>query len=69
MFESAGTRIAYIDHSKFERRALYALGPLSDFDTVIVDAKTAEEYVQALQRDGANVIVAPDLTAPVAADA
>lgn len=61
MFESARTRVAYIDHSKFERRALHAMRPLSDFDAVIVDAKTAEKDVQSLQREGANVIVAPDL--------
>src|SRR4029078_11631542 len=34
MCESARTRIAYLDHSKFDRRALHALCPLSDFDTV-----------------------------------
>jgi len=69
MFESARTRVAYIDHSKFERRALHALGPLSDFDAVIVDAGTADQHVQSLRRDGVDVIVAPDLTAPVAAEA
>jgi DeoR/GlpR family transcriptional regulator of sugar metabolism len=60
MFESARTRIAYIDHTKFEQRALHALGPLNEFDAVIVDARTAEEHIQSLQRDGANVIIAPD---------
>ncbi|SIM51332.1 DeoR/GlpR family DNA-binding transcription regulator [Micromonospora cremea] len=71
MFESARTRVAYVDHSKFERRALHALGPLSDFDVVIVDSKTADEHVQSLQRDGAKIIVAPDLSVgvPVAAEA
>ncbi|SCL21667.1 DNA-binding transcriptional regulator of sugar metabolism, DeoR/GlpR family [Micromonospora pallida] len=70
MFEAARTRIAYVDHSKFERRALHALGPLSEFDTVIVDAKTAGEHVQALRRDGANVVVAPEgTTAPDSSEA
>jgi DeoR/GlpR family transcriptional regulator of sugar metabolism len=53
--------VAYVDHTKFERRALHALGPLSEFDAVIVDAGTAEEHIQALKRDGTNVIVAPEI--------
>lgn len=61
MFESARTRIAYLDHSKFDRRALHALGPLSDFDTVIVDDRTSEDHIRSLRLDGANVIVAPDI--------
>ncbi|GAS90232.1 DeoR/GlpR family DNA-binding transcription regulator [Mycolicibacterium brisbanense] len=63
MFESARTRIAYLDHSKFERRALHALGPLSDFDTVIVDSRTPEDQIRALRLDGVNVVVAPDIGA------
>jgi DeoR/GlpR family transcriptional regulator of sugar metabolism len=61
MFESARTRIAYLDHSKFERRALHALGPLSDFDTVIVDSRTSEDQIRGLRLDGVNVVVAPDV--------
>lgn len=61
MFESARTRVAYVDHTKFERRALHALVPLNAFDTVIVDAQTPREHIQALQREGTNVVVAPDL--------
>jgi DeoR/GlpR family transcriptional regulator of sugar metabolism len=61
MFESARTRIAFLDHSKFERRALHALGPLSDFDTVIVDSGTSEDHVRSLRLDGVNVVVAQDI--------
>jgi len=61
MFESARTRIAYLDHSKFERRALHALGPLSDFDTVIVDSGTSEDHIRSLRLDGVNVVVAQDI--------
>lgn len=60
MFEAARTRIAYIDHTKFERRALHALCPLSDFDTVIVDAATSPDLIRGLERDGATVVVAPE---------
>ncbi|GAB3832204.1 DeoR/GlpR family DNA-binding transcription regulator [Dactylosporangium cerinum] len=63
MFESARTRIAYVDHTKFERRALHALGPLHEFDAVIVDAHTSEDHIRSLQRDGAEVIIAPDIPA------
>lgn len=59
MFESARTRIAYLDHSKFDRRALHALCPLSEFDTVIVDSGTSEDHIRSLRLDGANVVVAP----------
>lgn len=69
MFESARTRVAYVDHSKFEQRALHAMRPLSDFDMVIVDAKTAAKDVQSLQRDGAKVVVAPDLDGAAAVPA
>lgn len=64
MFESARTRIAYLDHSKFELRALHALGPLRDFDTVIVDSRTSEEHLRGLRADGVNVVVAPDVAPP-----
>lgn len=60
MFEAARTRIAYIDHTKFEQRALHALGPLSDFDTVIVDSHTSPDLIRGLERDGATVVVAPE---------
>src|SRR5260370_12225258 len=56
MFESARTRIAYLDYSKFDRRALHALGPLTHFDTVIVDAPTSEYHIRSLRVDGANVV-------------
>lgn len=59
MFDSAKTRILLADHTKFEKRALHALAPLSDFDTVIVDAGTTVEHVTRLRSKGINVVVAP----------
>jgi DeoR/GlpR family transcriptional regulator of sugar metabolism len=64
MFDSARTRIAYLDHSKFERRALHAFAPLRDFDTVIVDCRTPEDQIRSLRLDGVNVVVAPDIGPP-----
>src|SRR4051812_5029604 len=37
MFDSAAMRILLADHTKFERRALHAMGSLDEFDVVIVD--------------------------------
>jgi DeoR/GlpR family transcriptional regulator of sugar metabolism len=59
MFDSARTRILLADHTKFERRALHAIMPLSEFDTVIVDAGTRAEHVRRLRSQGINVVVAP----------
>jgi DeoR/GlpR family transcriptional regulator of sugar metabolism len=59
MFDAAKTRILLADHTKFEKRALHALAPLSDFDVVIVDAGTPIEHVSRLRAKGINVVVAP----------
>jgi DeoR/GlpR family transcriptional regulator of sugar metabolism len=59
MFDSARTRILLADHTKFERRALHAIVPLSDFDTVIVDDGTPSEHVRRLRTKGIHVVVAP----------
>ena len=37
MFDSAKQRILMMDHTKFERRALYHFAHLNEFDAVIVD--------------------------------
>ncbi|NHI19613.1 DeoR/GlpR transcriptional regulator [Phycicoccus endophyticus] len=63
MFAAARRRVLYVDHSKFEARALHALLPLSDFDTVIVDAGTPDEHLDRLRRAGIDLVVAgPDNT-------
>jgi DeoR/GlpR family transcriptional regulator of sugar metabolism len=62
MFDAARTRILLADHTKFERRALHAIVPLSDFDTVILDAGTPEQHVDRLRSKGINVVVTPPLT-------
>lgn len=58
MFEAAAQRILYVDHTKFERRALHALLPLTDFDIVIVDAQTPEEHVKRLRLNDVEVVIA-----------
>jgi len=58
MFESASTRILLADHTKFERRALHAMLPLSEFDAVVVDADTDRAHVERLRKHGVRVVVA-----------
>lgn len=60
MFESAKRRILYVDHTKFERRALHALAPLSDFDVVIVDDQTSLEERRRIERADVTLLVAAD---------
>ncbi len=58
MFDSAARRILLLDHSKFARRALHALAPLTDFDLVIVDDGLAPEHIERMRAKGINVEVA-----------
>lgn len=58
MFDASKMRILLVDHTKFERRALHALAPLSDFDIVIVDDKTPTEHIKRMRAQGINVVVA-----------
>lgn len=58
MFASAAKRILYVDHTKFEQRALHALLPLTDFDVVIVDAHVTPQHLERMRRKSINVIVA-----------
>jgi DeoR/GlpR family transcriptional regulator of sugar metabolism len=58
MLEAAGKRILLADHTKFERRALHALVPLTEFDVVVVDEATPEPTVDRLRRTGVEVVVA-----------
>ncbi|MDR1237751.1 MAG: DeoR/GlpR family DNA-binding transcription regulator [Propionibacteriaceae bacterium] len=60
MFECAARRILLVDHTKFEKRALYELVHVQEFDLVIVDAETSAEHVSRLRSYGTNVIVADD---------
>lgn len=59
MFASATTRVLLADHTKFERRALHAMYPLRDFDTVIVDDATPPALIATLKSNGANIVIAP----------
>lgn len=62
MFDSAARRILLADHTKFERRALHAMGSLDEFDLVIVDDGTPQPLIDRLRSRGINIKVAA--TAP-----
>lgn len=59
LIASSAKRILLVDHTKFDRRALHEIVPLTDFDLVIVDAWTSEEHVNRMRSRGINVVVAP----------
>ncbi|MEG8183663.1 DeoR/GlpR transcriptional regulator [Nocardia terpenica] len=58
MFAAAKRRVLYADHTKFEHRALHAMTPLSDFDTVIVDAATHRDHIDAIRDGGIDLVIA-----------
>ncbi|MFJ9378184.1 hypothetical protein [Streptomyces sp. NPDC101455] len=58
LMDAAAKRILYVDHTKFERRALHALAPLTDFDLVIVDENTPKSVLKDLHDRQITVEVA-----------
>ncbi len=58
LMEAASYRILMIDHSKFSKRSLFQLAPLTDFDLVIVDQNTSARELAAMRDFGVVVHVA-----------
>jgi DeoR/GlpR family transcriptional regulator of sugar metabolism len=58
MFDSSAKRVLLADHTKFDKRALYGLARLVDFDAVVVDSKTSRENLRRLKAKGVHVVVA-----------
>lgn len=58
MMDVAARRILYVDHTKFQRRALHALAPLTAFDLVIVDDRTPDDVLQELHERSVKVEIA-----------
>lgn len=58
MFDSAKQRILMMDHTKFERRALYHFAHLNEFDAVIVDRGIPVPTLRQIMDMGGNVVVA-----------
>jgi DeoR/GlpR family transcriptional regulator of sugar metabolism len=47
-----------VDHTKFSKRGLFHLAPLTTFDLVIVDSSTSEQDVTMMKNLGVSVQVA-----------
>ncbi|GAA2354345.1 DeoR/GlpR family DNA-binding transcription regulator [Nonomuraea africana] len=58
LMESAGRKVLLIDHTKFSKRGLHQLAPLTAFDLVIVDDGAAESDLAPLRAAGVPLRVA-----------
>ncbi|WP_327084915.1 DeoR/GlpR family DNA-binding transcription regulator [Nonomuraea sp. NBC_01738] len=58
MMESADRRVLLVDHSKFAKRGVHQLGPLTAFELVVVDAETPEADLAPLRAQGVRLLVA-----------
>lgn len=58
MFDVSARRILLADHTKFEKRALYGLAKLTEFDQVVVDSQTRSDVIDRLRGEGVQVTVA-----------
>lgn len=58
LMEVASRRVLMVDHSKFSKRSLYQLAPLTDFDLVIVDRDTSEQDLAVMRDFGVVMHVA-----------
>ena len=56
IIENARQVILVADHTKFSRSALHAVGPLTDFSTVITTAETPTETLQEMRDLGVHVL-------------
>ncbi|REB69484.1 alkaline phosphatase [Cutibacterium namnetense] len=60
MLESAEKRILLLDHTKFGRRALFKFADLTEFDHVVVDARTSRGILDQLRDLGVHLLVVGD---------
>lgn len=59
MLDASARKILLVDHTKFSKRALHALAPLSEFDVVIVDWRTTRDQIDQLRTQRIEVVLAP----------
>jgi len=57
LMAASDKRLLLVDHSKFAKQGLHRLGPLTDFDVVIVDDGIEQALVQRMRQDGVTVEV------------
>lgn len=65
LMESADRRVLLIDHTKFSKRGLHQLAPLTTFDAVFVDVETEDGDLSSLRAMGVPLVVAPSAHQPV----
>ncbi|MEU5849509.1 DeoR/GlpR family DNA-binding transcription regulator [Saccharopolyspora shandongensis] len=58
LMETTGKRVLLLDHSKFDRRAVHELAPLTEFDVVVVDAGTPAPLRDELRAAGVALEIA-----------
>jgi DeoR/GlpR family transcriptional regulator of sugar metabolism len=58
IIEAAETVIVVADHTKFGRRSLAVIAPVSDIDFIVTDKAVLEEYVMALEEKGVRIVQA-----------
>ncbi len=58
LMEACDRRILLVDHTKFQRRGLYQMAPVSAFDLVIVDADIPTAQLEDLQSKAPKVLQA-----------
>ena len=58
IIKAAKTRIALADNSKFGRQSFAYVGPTSDINVLVTDARTDPRYIRELRDGGVQVTVA-----------
>lgn len=58
LMDSTARRVLLVDHSKFSKRGLFQLAPLTDFDLVLVDSRTSPDALAELHDLGVHVHIA-----------
>lgn len=58
MMSAASRRVLLVDHTKFTRQGLYALAPLTDFDSIIADDALPVAEQRRIRDTGASLSIA-----------
>lgn len=58
IIKAADTVMVVADHTKFGRKSLAVVAPLTDIDIIITDTAVSEEYVIALEEKGVGIVKA-----------
>lgn len=59
MMRASKTRVLLLDHTKLGHGALHRVGPVTDFQVVVVDDKADPDQVALIRDAGVEVVIAP----------